>query len=209
MPLYTPPAPSTDNVVLETEEVRIASVNFAAPKPAEVVVYEDPRKRKRKREEERAEAADGSKDPAQMMMSNADDGVTSMKDARFDVFRFGLKAFGKQEKEDAEVQQLIRLGAKPPKNKCMDYAELKELRKKEKLELAERKEQERLSGVKNLTAKVGRFGKKGPAVAAKKGGSKKGGGARGSIAAKMGSFNGGMLKLSAKDLAKIKSGKRK
>lgn len=133
------------------------------------------------------------------------DGELSMKQARFDVFNFGIKGFGKAAKEDAEIAQLIRLGAKPAKKKCIAYAELKEQRKREREEEKERKEMQRLSGMKSkslLSRKS--VGKKKSATSTSKAKKKSG---AGETFGKVGKFDGGMLKISAKDLAKVRAGK--
>lgn len=100
----------------------------------------------------------------------------------------------------------------PAKNQCVPYAEFK-LHQKAAKEIAQnRKELERVTGVRVPSARPGsltkkqskkskqpakeeRPAKKKPTKAAKnKGGSMK-----------MGKFDGGMLKLSSKDIAKLKS----
>ncbi|KAF2894539.1 hypothetical protein ILUMI_11633 [Ignelater luminosus] len=56
----------------------------------------------------------------------------NIKQAKHEVVRFGMSGLDPQEKEEAKVQLAIRLGAKPPKNKCKNYKQLLEERKKEK-----------------------------------------------------------------------------
>ena len=93
----------------------------------------------------------------------------------------------------------LRLGAKPPKEKCIPYAELKEKRSKEKkeklIQLEERKNA--MAGVQKKA--------KGPAEKSKgvKGKSKK----KTKSDMKVGSFDGGMLKLSSKELSRLKGKK--
>ena len=94
---------------------------------------------------------------------------------------------------------LLRLGAKPAKEKCIPYAELKEKRLKEKdeklMQLEERKNA--MAGVQKKA--------KGPAEKSKgvKGKSKK----KSASGMKVGSFDGGMLKLSSKELSRLKGKK--
>lgn len=124
----------------------------------------------------------------------------TMKNARFDVFKFGVSGFAKENKADAELRHLLSLGAKPKKGKCLDYREFKEIRKKEKEEEKSRKEMQRISGIK--------IGRKGNSTNSKAKSSnkrnKKSASGSSSGGGMMGKFDGGMLKLSAKDLAKIR-----
>merc|ERR1712113_735046 len=119
----------------------------------------------------------------------------TMDKARFDVFKFGVSGLEKSAKADAQTALAIRLGAKPAKEKCIPYAELKEKRLKEKeeklMQLEERKNA--MAGVQKKA--------KGPAEKSKgvNGKSKKKKTASGM---KMGSFDGGMLKLSSKELSR-------
>ena len=94
----------------------------------------------------------------------------------------------------------LRLGAKPEKEKCIPYAELKEKRLKEKEEKLIKLEDQ-----KNAMAGVQKKAK-GPAEKNKglNGKSKKKKTASGM---KMGSFDGGMLKLSSKELSRLKGKK--
>ena len=188
--------------VIQTLATKSKSSSSVIKAPA-VIVYEDPRKRKRKREAEAANQEEPSRPRLDKSLVDGDE--VSMKQARFDVFKFGLKGFGKAAKEDAEIAQLIRLGAKPAKKKCIPYAELKEQRRKEKEEEKERKEIQRLSGIKSksLISRKSANKKGGGDSKTKK---KKSSGGTESIG-KVGKFDGGMLKLSAKDLAKIRGGK--
>ena len=38
--------------------------------------------------------------------------VISLKQAKFDVFKYGIKGFEKERQEDAQIQMAIKLGAK-------------------------------------------------------------------------------------------------
>ena len=65
-----------------------------------------------------------------------------MKQARFDVFKFGIKGFDKEGQLSAREALAIRLGAKPAKNKCLPYHELKAKRREEReVERAAKEEQ--------------------------------------------------------------------
>jgi hypothetical protein len=169
----------------------------------EVVEHKDTRKKGNKRKREEQEADDQEAVAAVEL---------SMKQARFDVFKLGVSGMEKEKQQDAETAMLVRLGAKPPKSQRVDYPELKAARKEEKEKERERKALERLSGVRGV------FGSRGKTLqnpqkakggqGSKKGKRNKGGGGDG-LQAKVGSFDGGMLKLSAKDLMKIKGSAKK
>ncbi|XP_047350919.1 uncharacterized protein C1orf131 [Vespa velutina] len=62
-----------------------------------------------------------------------------MKKARYDVIKFGISGFESSKAKEAKVELAIRLGAKPPKNKSLNYKVLKDERKKE-AEAAKNKE---------------------------------------------------------------------
>ncbi len=156
--------------------------------PVEIVEYIDPRKLRQKKRSDKAIPKVSADQPV----------LVSMKDARFSVFKFGLSGLAAKEKEDAEVAALVRLGAKPPKKPGVNYKELKETRKLEKEEEKKRKELQRVSGMgsKRKSKKGGKDSEGPPTKKKKRGGE--------SLQTKVGKFNGGMLKLSSKDLAKIK-----
>ena len=124
----------------------------------------------------------------------------TMKQARFEVFKFGVAGMDKKSQEEANTALALRLGAKPQKNKGVDYKQLKEDRIKEKEEKKVKEEEHRnsLQGVRKSN-KSGMTAKKSANKSKKKG--KKG-------EFKVGAFDGGMLKLSQKDISSIKS-KRK
>lgn len=44
--------------------------------------------------------------------SNDEENLVSLKQAKFDVFKFGIKGFDKAEQENAKMQLAIKLGAK-------------------------------------------------------------------------------------------------
>merc|ERR1719383_937353 len=101
----------------------------------------------------------------------------------------------KNAQEDAQTALAIRLGAKPAKEKVLPYQEFKEKREREKEEAKIRKEEREnaMAGVrkkpKNSQDKI----KKNKTKPKKS-----------SSGMKIGSFDGGMLKLSAKELSRLK-----
>merc|ERR550517_185223 len=161
---------------------------------AEVVSYVDYRKLKKSKVEDTGK-------PDQVSVENMGGRKeVSMDQARFDVFKLGVSGLEKSAKEDAQTALAIRLGAKPAKEKCIPYAELKEKRSKEKLEKLIQME-ERKNAMAGVQKKA-----KGPTEKSKgvKGKSKK----KTKSDMKVGSFDGGMLKLSSKELSRLK-GKKK
>jgi len=61
-----------------------------------------------------------------------------MKKLRYEIIKFGMSGFEKPKARRAKVELAISLGAKPPKNRRMNYKALKMRRKIEK----ERKKEE-------------------------------------------------------------------
>ena len=160
----------------------------------EIVTFVDHKKRNK------------SKQADAISINNTDERVGSvptgkeitMKEARFQVFKFGVSGMDKKSKEEANTALALRLGAKPEKNKCLDYKDLKEERKleKEEREMMEEERKRSLQGVRKSSNKNGLATKKSSNKKVKKKGSKSD--------FKVGSFDGGMLKLSQKDLSSIK-----
>merc|ERR1712088_725729 len=94
----------------------------------EVVTYNDPKKRPKKEKNE------GLK-PPKNDTENSDDSEITMKQARFDVFKFGIRGLDKDGQQEARVALALRLGAKPDKKSCLPYAQYKEKIKQEKSDL--------------------------------------------------------------------------
>lgn len=67
-----------------------------------------------------------------------------MKRIRYEVMKFGMSGFKKAKADKVKVQLAISLGAKPPKNKEVNYKELKQQREREK---KKRENKERTSGL--------------------------------------------------------------
>merc|ERR1719471_1924913 len=109
-----------------------------------------------------------------------------MKQARFEVFKLGVSAMSKEAQIDANTALAVRLGAKPAKNESLPYQEYKDKRLMEKEEQKKKIEddrnalqvmKQRKKGVKEKT-KTSKCKKKGEQM-------------------KVGTFDGGMLKLSS------------
>jgi len=129
----------------------------------------------------------------------------SMKQARFEVFKFGLNALSKKDRTEAKVALAIRLGAKPPKNVCLPYAELKAQRRQERLEQRQAEEENAGKLINRRPPPAAKKSANGKKKTAAKGGAAKAGGGSGGL--QMGSFDGGMLRLSGKELARLKGKK--
>lgn len=67
---------------------------------------------------------------------NVDKNIFDIKRAKHEVFRFGTAGLESKDKEVAKIALAVKLGAKPPKNKCKNYkdllAEKKLLKEKER-----------------------------------------------------------------------------
>ena len=156
----------------------------------EIVTFVDHKKRKRSNQDDLLSNPD--------VKRNAAIGKeVTMKEARFEVFKFGVSGMDKKSKEEANTALALRLGAKPEKNKCLDYKDLKEERRleKEEKDMMEEERKQSLQGVRKSSNKNKLVAKKSSKRVKKKGSKSD---------FKVGSFNGGMLKLSQKDLSSIK-----
>lgn len=66
---------------------------------------------------------------------------------RHEIGRFGSKALQKRDRRAYETQELIRLGCRPPKREKMPIALLQQKRRKEKEELARKKQEDLETGM--------------------------------------------------------------
>jgi len=167
----------------------------------EVVTYLDPKKRPKKEKNEGFETPKNNTE-------NSDDSEITMKQARFDVFKFGIRGLDKDGQQEARVALALRLGAKPDKKSCLPYAQYKEKIKQEKSDLQTRKEMEKLTGMRKAStrpvstkkSKKGKNEEQNPAKKKKKHNE--------ATPLKFGKFDGGTVRLSKKELSNI-SGKKK
>ncbi|XP_045192944.2 uncharacterized protein C1orf131 homolog [Mercenaria mercenaria] len=111
----------------------------------EVVVFTSHKSKKSKKAEEKKERMGSSHGPE-----------FDMRQARFDVQKFGIKGFQGNQKEEAMTALLIKLGAKPPKNKYVNYKEYQDNKKQQKLEEKQKKEMDRKLGYKIPKANRGK-----------------------------------------------------
>ncbi|KAH0564321.1 uncharacterized protein C1orf131 homolog [Cotesia glomerata] len=84
-----------------------------------------------------------------------EDQEKEMKRLRWEVLKFGSSGLAGTDKKKSKVALAISLGAKPPKNRRMNYKNLKLKKSKEKEEAAKEKlEQEHQSGLTNSLKKT-------------------------------------------------------
>ncbi|XP_028029665.1 uncharacterized protein C1orf131, partial [Bombyx mandarina] len=63
-----------------------------------------------------------------------------LKKIRHEVVKFGMSGFDPTKKEEAKIALMVSLGAKPPKRQYINYKELMQKRKEEKLKNLEEKQ---------------------------------------------------------------------
>eukprot|EP00088_Acartia_fossae_P013534 TRINITY_DN1713_c0_g1_i1.p1 TRINITY_DN1713_c0_g1~~TRINITY_DN1713_c0_g1_i1.p1 ORF type:complete len:216 (+),score=56.49 TRINITY_DN1713_c0_g1_i1:40-687(+) len=133
---------------------------------------------------------------------DASDGqdLVSVDQVRHEIFKFGLSGLSKSEQKDAKIALAIKLGAKPPKNQCIPLQELKDKRRKEKAEKEEREAENESKLLKRQKTSTKGQSDKILKKAGKKTKRKGGDG----VQTKIGSFDGGMLKISKDDFKRIK-----
>ena len=189
-----------------TNEVRIQTLATklnakAAKLQPEIVSYRDPSKRKKK------DSNNANERPFKISSTDVDE--ISMKQARFDVFKFGIKGMDKNEQHEARVALALKLGAKPEKKKCVPYADFKIEQKSKKEELLRQRELDRMTGMKKVSARplstknAGSKNKSKDSNAKKPKKSKQ----NEKTPLKMGKFDGGTLRISKKEVASMKNRK--
>lgn len=105
-----------------------------------VVVYQNPSKRKLQKchiEEQ--------EDESNVQQNGSE---ISFKKARYDILKFGIKGLDKPEQEEAKIALAVQLGAKPPKNKYVNYKEFIHQKKEQKVKEREEKIANARMGVK-------------------------------------------------------------
>jgi len=178
----------------------------------EVVEYCDPRKAKKKAA---AVATESNSQESGLAAAGGSLDQVSMKEARFDVFKFGVKGFDKEGQMSAREALAVRLGAKPAKNKALPYKEYKAKMREERAKEAEAKQERKHQLLTSARSTISINPKKKGLKATPKDNKnnknnkkRKGGGAGiNGLQPQIGRFDGGMLKLSAKEIAAMKSKK--
>lgn len=173
----------------------LASKRLGLP-PAEIVSYTDYRKLKNPKTNSRPNV-DLIQNLSKETRPRTEPGgkEISMQQARFEVFKLGVSAMDKNAQEDAQTALAIRLGAKPAKEKGLPYMELKEKREREKEE-----EKVKIEERENAMAGVRKKSKTSQDKTKKNKTKPK----KSSSGMKIGTFDGGMLKLSSKELSRLK-----
>lgn len=105
---------------------------------SKVVVYQRPKSKKK--EEKKMDSGENSEETS--------GSVIDLKSARLDVQKFGIKGFSEDKKDAAMEALLVKLGAKPKKNKAYNYKEYQEIVKRQKVEEREKRELDRKLGYK-------------------------------------------------------------
>lgn len=105
---------------------------------SKVVVYQRPKSKKK--EEKKMDSGENSEETC--------GSVIDLKSARLDVQKFGIKGFSEEKKDAAMEALLVKLGAKPKKNKAYNYKEYQEIVKRQKVEEREKRELDRKLGYK-------------------------------------------------------------
>lgn len=105
---------------------------------SKVVVYQRPKSKKK--EEKKMDSGENSEETS--------GSVIDLKSARLDVQKFGIKGFSEDKKDAAMEALLVKLGAKPKKNKAYNYKEYQEIVKRQKVEETEKRELDRKLGYK-------------------------------------------------------------
>ena len=106
----------------------ISPVCSTRKRKIEVVVFKD-KNSKLKTNSQKMKNAPISKDTEDEKLLKA---KSLLKEIEWDVTSFGLKGFSLEEKRKMEQDRAIRLGAKPRKQKCVNYKVFMEERKKQK-----------------------------------------------------------------------------
>lgn len=105
---------------------------------SKVVVYQRPKSKKK--EEKKMDSGENSEETS--------GSVIDLKSARLDVQKFGIQGFSEDKKDTAMEALLVKLGAKPKKNKAYNYKDYQEIVKRQKVEEREKRELDRKLGYK-------------------------------------------------------------
>lgn len=164
----------------------------AKKKPREEVVVIDYTKKRgsgKKRKDQEEESEENTEESPGLVITGEED----MKKLRFEVMKFGMTGFQKKKQEDERINLAIRLGAKPPKNKAVNYKQLIEIRKEEKRKELEEQKAKQEAGLQFKKKKKKQFSKNKPRNVNKVKG----------IGGQIGHEKNGMRILSKKDIARI------
>jgi len=171
----------------------------------EVVVFKDPAKRKKGSKKEGI-VNKSNKNIQPEDVNDGDKDEISMKQARFDVFKFGIRGLDKDGQHEARVALALKLGAKPEKKICKPYAEYKMEVQHRKEEIQKQKELDRMTGMKKVSARPLSTKKSNAAKNSKDSNNTKKTKSKQNekTPLKMGKFDGGTLRISQKEVAKMR-----
>lgn len=160
----------------------------AENKQPEVIVFDDPAKKSKQNRKAAAvhvEVTDAEEDL-----------IDNFAKVRHDVHQFGISGMEKEPKEAARVKLLLKLGAKPPKNKHYNYKEYMELQKQAKQKAAEQINSDKTLGYSVKPQQKAKQKRNRDDILTK-------------IDLPFGKFDGGMLSLHKDELSKMKKSKLK
>ncbi|XP_026764477.2 uncharacterized protein C1orf131 [Galleria mellonella] len=85
-------------------------------------------------------AIDNEKNDTKTYLGQKSKKDLDLKKIRHEVVKFGMSGFDSTKKEEAKIALAVSLGAKPPKQKYINYKELMEKRKQEKQQAKDEKQ---------------------------------------------------------------------
>ncbi|XP_047115286.1 uncharacterized protein C1orf131 [Schistocerca piceifrons] len=128
-------------------KTKCAELRKDAAASFECVVFEDKRKGVVGRNS-------SSKKNAKKSVLNSSD--IDIRRVKREVIKFGLSGFDAKTKQEAKIEQAIRLGAKPPKKKYVNYKELKAEKARQLQEAEEKKKLMDAGKIKGVSSDKGK-----------------------------------------------------
>ncbi|XP_016410598.1 uncharacterized protein C1orf131 homolog isoform X2 [Sinocyclocheilus rhinocerous] len=181
-------AEDTDSEQLLTNSTVCETMRSGAKQSSvEVVTFIDPLKKKNKISKA-VEPGQKVPDVKGKKKKGSDEKLTIEK-ARFEVHKFGLSGYQKQQQRVFEQDRAIMLGARPPKKQYVNYKMYQQMIKEQKIKAKEE--------AKSETQKKRRKEGKSRTEKSKSSSS-------GELGGQVGRFKNGMLVLSSKDVQKLK-----
>ncbi|CAF0766758.1 unnamed protein product [Didymodactylos carnosus] len=142
------------------QEIQSKKQEEEKQQPIETIVFNDPKKRRKNKKIsstsiQSTNRLDEQEDETQQDLDNKT-GELDLEKARYDVYKFGITGLEKTKYKNARIALAVSLGAKPPKQKSINYREFLEKSKENKVKEKESIENARLLGDifrKNLSSK--------------------------------------------------------
>ncbi|XP_034555069.1 uncharacterized protein C1orf131 homolog isoform X2 [Notolabrus celidotus] len=181
----------TDHVIPVNQQGRSNTEQRGQTTPqVEVVTFQDPRKKQKTKQTPAPE-----KKPTTEKTESSEPEELNLEKARFEVHRFGITGYKKEQQRVFEQDRAVMLGARPPKKDYVNYKvlqqQIKDRKQKAKEEVnPELKKKKRKNNHGDKTKKVSS-------------------GSGGAPTGQVGRFKNGMLILSTKEIQKIKGNKRR